>query len=104
MNAYVRSRLALTESSPLVRDYDENAWAELADAKTGPTAPSVSLLEGLHARWAAILSTLTDQEFARTFKHPAMGEISLDTLLCVYAWHSKHHVAQITGLRERSRW
>jgi uncharacterized damage-inducible protein DinB len=104
MNSYVRFRLALTEPSPLIKPYEEAAWAELVDAKAGPTAPSLQLLEGLHTRWVALLSTLTEAEFARTFRHPELGEIRLDWTLGFYAWHSLHHVAQITGLRERSGW
>jgi uncharacterized damage-inducible protein DinB len=104
MNSYVRFRLALTEPSPLIRTYEEAAWAELPDAKSGPTAPSLSLLEALHTRWVALLTNLTDDEFARTFRHPELGEIRLDWTLGFYAWHSRHHVAQIMNLRERSGW
>jgi hypothetical protein len=104
MNSYVRFRLALTEPSPLIKPYEEAAWAELADAKAGPTVPSLHLLEGLHTRWVALLRSLTEDEFARTFRHPELGEIRLDWTLGFYAWHSRHHVAQITGLRERSGW
>ncbi|MBV9443092.1 MAG: putative metal-dependent hydrolase, partial [Acidobacteriaceae bacterium] len=50
MNSYMRFRLALTESSPLIKDYEEGAWAELRDAKTGPVEWSLQLLAGLHAR------------------------------------------------------
>jgi hypothetical protein len=104
INSYVRFRLALTESSPSIKPYEEAAWAELADAKAGPTAPSLTLLEALHTRWVALLKTLTDDEFARTLRHPELGEIRLDWMLGLYAWHSRHHVAQIVGLRERSGW
>jgi hypothetical protein len=104
INSYVRFRLALTEQSPLIKPYEEAAWAELADAKTGPPAPSVALLAALHTRWVTLLKSLTEDEFARTFRHPELGEIRLDWTLGFYAWHSRHHVAQITGLRERSGW
>jgi uncharacterized damage-inducible protein DinB len=104
INCYVRFRLALTEPSPLIRPYEEAAWAELADAKTGPAVLSISLLEALHKRWVALLKTLTEDQFARTFQHPESGEARLDWTLGLYAWHSRHHVAQITGLRERSGW
>jgi hypothetical protein len=104
INSYVRFRLALTEPSPLIKSYEEAAWAELADARTGPPALSLSLLAALHQRWVALLKTLTEDEFARTFRHPELGEVRLDWTLGLYAWHSRHHVAQITGLRKRSGW
>ncbi|MBV9670766.1 MAG: maleylpyruvate isomerase N-terminal domain-containing protein, partial [Acidobacteriales bacterium] len=33
MNAYVRTKLALTETEPTIKPYDEAAWAKLADSK-----------------------------------------------------------------------
>src|ERR1700684_3583440 len=36
MNAYVRTRLALTEDWPVVKGYDEKSWAEIYDARTAP--------------------------------------------------------------------
>jgi hypothetical protein len=30
--------------------------------------------------------------------------VTLDRALQTYAWHGKHHAAQITGLRERMGW
>src|SRR5258706_8205722 len=31
LNAYIRFKLALTESEPTIKPYDEKQWAELAD-------------------------------------------------------------------------
>ncbi len=104
MNSYVRFRWALTESSPLIKVYDEAAWAELPDAKTSPIAPSLLLLEALHTRWVLLLRSLADEDFARTFRHPELGEMRLDRTLGLYAWHSRHHLAHIHNLRERSGW
>jgi len=104
MNSYVRFRLALTENSPLIKPYEEAAWAELADAKNAPVAPSLAILEGLHARFVLMLRSLSAADFARTFRHPEVGENRLDWTLGLYAWHSRHHVAQITALRTRQAW
>lgn len=104
INSYVRFRLALTEDSPLIKPYDQVAWAALPDARTAPVDLSLALLDGLHSRWAALLGTLTDAEFARTFRHPEIGTVRLDTNLALYAWHGRHHTAHITGLRQRSGW
>jgi hypothetical protein len=43
-------------------------------------------------------------DFARTFRHPERGVMTLDTTVALYAWHCKHHVAHITGLRKRMGW
>ena len=99
LNSYTRFRLALTEDSPVIKPYGESLWAELWDAKEAPVAPSLALIEGLHARWTLLLSRLSETDFARTFKHPDIGEVRLDWTLGLYAWHSRHHVAHITALQ-----
>jgi hypothetical protein len=62
------------------------------------------LLQGLHARWSVLLAGLTAEQLERTFLHPESGVQKLDRTLQTYAWHSRHHVAHITRLRERSGW
>ena len=104
MNAYVRFKLALTESEPTIRPYDEAAWARVPEAASGPIGPSLALLEALHARWVASIRSLPAAAFARTFRHPELGVMSLDRLLALYAWHGRHHVAHITSLAAREGW
>ena len=103
MNSFVRFRLALTEDDPPVKPYDEAKWALLADAKE-PVEVSLQLIDALHHRWVVMLRSLADADFSRTLRHPEIGAIDLDFLLALYAWHSRHHEAHITGLRERSGW
>lgn len=104
INAYVRLRLALTEENPVIRPYDEVAWAELWDAREEPVELSLALLEGLHARWTALLRRLPGAAFERSWRHPVSGEHSVDVLVQMYAWHGSHHVAHITSLRAREGW
>jgi uncharacterized damage-inducible protein DinB len=104
LNAYVRLKLALTESGPTIRPYDETLWAELPEARTGPIALSLDLLEALHRRWVAAMKALPAESFERIYQHPEMGTMSLDQMLALYAWHGPHHVAQITTLAEREGW
>ncbi len=104
MNGYVRFRLALTEEEPTIKPYQEALWAELADARTLPVEPSLQLMESLHERWVALLQSMSETDFARRLHHPEIGVIRLDVYLAGYAWHSRHHEAHITGLRERRGW
>jgi hypothetical protein len=104
MNSFVRFRLALTEDNPAVKGYDQVKWSELADSRTVPVESSLSLLTGLHARWTALLRSMTDSDFARTFAHSELGAVPLEQILALYAWHTRHHAAHITGLRERMGW
>jgi uncharacterized damage-inducible protein DinB len=104
MNAFSRFRLALTEPEPTIKPYDEKMWAELADSRMAAVDTSLALLEGLHRRWITMLESLSDSDFARTFRHPEIGTLRLDTYLATYGWHCRHHVAHITSLRQRSGW
>jgi hypothetical protein len=104
MNSYVRFRLALTEDEPTIKPYDEAQWANLRDAATMPPGPSLLLLENLHNRWVVLLHSMSDSDFHRTFRHPALGVVRLDTNLALYAWHGRHHTAHITALRSRMGW
>jgi hypothetical protein len=36
--------------------------------------------------------------------HPENGPMTLDQLLAMYDWHSRHHTAHITNLRSRNNW
>jgi hypothetical protein len=104
MNAYVRFKLTVTEDVPTIRTYEEGEWGELEDSRQAPVEISLRLLEALHVRWVLWLRSLGSDDFARRLYHPEFGEMNLDTLLQLYAWHGPHHVAHITSLRERMGW
>ena len=104
LNSYVRFRWALTEDEPVIKAYDEKAWAELIDARTAPVALSLALLDALHERWVLLLQAMTEADYARVFQHPERGPMRLDHNLALYAWHGRHHVAHITSLRARNGW
>lgn len=103
MNAFVRVRLALTEDWPTITAYDEKAWAMLRDAAS-PAGWSVVLIENLHARWVVLLESLVDEQWVRGMKHPVNGPMTVEMATLLYAWHSRHHVAHITRLREQEGW
>jgi hypothetical protein len=95
INAYIRFRLALTESGPTVKPYEESVWAELVDARTEDPAVSIRILEGLHQRLHRLLASLAPEDFARTAHHPDHGPITVDWLLQLYAWHGRHHTGHL---------
>jgi hypothetical protein len=104
MNSYIRFKFALTEHEPTIKPYDEDVWAKLIDGKTAPIDSSLRLLEGLHERWVLLLRFLSEAELKRKFTHPELGTVTIDQYIGLYAWHGKHHVAHVTGLRERHGW
>lgn len=103
LNAYVRTKLALTEDEPVIKPYEEALWAGLPDRRL-PPASSLELLRGLHVRWVALLESLPESTWQRRFLHPVNGPTTLDGLLAYYAWHGQHHAAHVTRLRGQERW
>ena len=104
MNGMIRTKLALTEDNPTIKPYDENAWAQLPDMAL-PIDVSLVLLDQVHARWVAVLRSLTARQLHRTFVHPEHGRTTtLAYHIQNYDWHSRHHVAHITALRRRNGW
>jgi len=105
INAYTRFKLALTEDNPLIKPYNEAAWAQLSDTQNLPVNISLTLLHALHLRWVELMKNMTETEWQRTLFHPEhKRQISLWDMLATYAWHGKHHAAHITKLRERMNW
>ncbi len=104
MNAYIRFKLALTEEQPHIKPYKEAEWAKLPDNNITPVDVSLHLLAALHSRWVDLLEAMRPSDFGRTLYHPERGVLTLDQMLAMYAWHSNHHLAHITSLRERMGW
>lgn len=97
MNAYLNFRLGLTEENPTIRPVDVDKWVNLADCKTSGIDSSLTLFRGLQERFVTLLETMRFEDFHRTLQ-TARGDRSLATFLGIYAWHGKHHVAQINSV------
>jgi uncharacterized damage-inducible protein DinB len=102
-NSYVRVKMALTEEDPTITAYDEAAWARLPDSQM-PIEVSLPLIEAVHARLVSLLESMSEADYQRTFRHPERGQVTLANNLALYDWHSRHHTAHITSLRERMGW
>ena len=105
VNSYIRFKWTLTEDNPTIKAYNEGDWAALEDSKTGDIRAPLALFAALHAKWVQLLRSMTDDQFARSFLHPETGQtVSLNAALDYYAWHCRHHTAQILWLREQRGW
>jgi uncharacterized damage-inducible protein DinB len=105
MNSFIRFKLGLTENNPTIKPYEQDEWVKLADVQNVPINISLTLLHALHARLTELLKNINADEWERTVVHPEHGrQMSLWFLLGLYAWHSRHHTAHVTALRERMGW
>ena len=102
--AFTRCKLALTEDWPTINPYNEAAWANLPDSRLLTVDVSLALVEALHARWVALLESLSEEDFRKGYNHPERGREMLVKMLAMYDWHSRHHTAHITNLRARQGW
>jgi uncharacterized damage-inducible protein DinB len=102
-NSYMRIKMALTEDDPVIFGYDEAAWAKLPDSRM-PVEASLPMIDALHARLVVLLETMSEADYQKTFRHPERGQVTLANNLALYDWHSRHHTAHITRLRERMGW
>ncbi len=105
LNAYMRFKLAITEDNPVIKPYEEALWAECREAKHGAVNDSLDLLDSLHRRWVSFLKTLNPEDFNRKYFHPTQGKnYVLSTVLSLYVWHGKHHLAHITETKKARGW
>jgi uncharacterized damage-inducible protein DinB len=104
MNAYIRFKRGLTENHPIAGTFREDLWAELNDYIDTPVETSIMLLESLHNRFVTLLVKLKPVDFKRSVTSPTHGDMTLDVAVQRYSWHARHHIAQVTSLRERLGW
>lgn len=95
MNSYIRCKLIATEEHPALKPYDQNAWANFADAVDADVRGSLAMLAQLHRRWVIFWETLPDDAWGRTGHHPESGTVTLEMQLAGYAAHGEAHIDQI---------
>ena len=96
LNSFIRFKWILTEEKPTIKTYIQDEWAKTLDASNEEIMHSTEILEGLHARLVILLKSLRPDQKKRTFIHPEYAkELSLEWMVGLYAWHSRHHLAHI---------
>lgn len=93
--AFIRAKKVVAEENPALQAYDQDVWASHADGSTGPLEPSLAILDGVHARWAAFLRSLPTEAFSRTAIHQERGPLTLEDLLRIYSGHGEKHIGHI---------
>tara|TARA_R110000868_G_scaffold386643_6_gene655007 strand:- start:63 stop:608 length:546 start_codon:yes stop_codon:yes gene_type:complete len=104
-HSYTRFKWALTEDKPLIKAYNETAWADLFDSKTAPIEMSLFHLKAVHSKLVYLLKGLDIDDFNKSFIHPETNsEVLLSYNVGNYAWHSNHHYAHIENVLKRKNW
>ncbi len=106
LNSIIRFKLALTETTPSIRPYFEQRWAELPDGKDDDISDSLALITILHKKWVRLLKNLSEEQLQLEFIHPEHGKVfNLAETIGIYAWHCNHHLAHIKlGLEAKGKY
>jgi hypothetical protein len=104
MNACIRMKLIVTEEKPILKPYNQDQWAVLADCKSSPIEPTLTLIKGLHERWVLFLRSLPETSWTREGIHLENGRVTLFDVLKIYSKHGETHLQQIISFREKMKW
>jgi hypothetical protein len=104
INAYSRMKLIVTEEKPILKPYNQDQWASLADCKNGRLESTLMLIKGLHERWVMFLNSLPETSWTREGIHLENGKVTLEDVLKIYSKHGETHMQQIISFREKMKW
>ena len=90
-----RMKRIIAEDRPRLDAYDHNAFADRLFYDRLDAASVCEMFRLNRILTAEILDNLSDDAFDRVALHPDMGELTLGTLLHVYAYHVHHHLSFI---------
>ena len=91
-----RVRLALSLEGYVVQPYDGAAWVALE----APIPPGVALeaFVALRRLNLTLYRRLTREQRTRPFRHPELGEISIEWIIQVLAGHDLHHLRHFDAI------
>ena len=100
INSYLIFKRVLTEDAPRIQWPDQDRLAELPEANSPDLSYSLTILRGLHERWALMLEAIEDWTLEGT--STGSGKTySLDTLLDIYSRHCDAHDQQIQDVLDK---
>jgi hypothetical protein len=95
LNAFLRTKLILTEDKPILKPFDQDEWVKLPDTTDLPVQPSLDILKGVHGRWAILLESLPEGAWGRVGVHLEAGFLTVDDILETYSRHGEDHLRQV---------
>ncbi|MEO0895094.1 MAG: YfiT family bacillithiol transferase [Bacteroidota bacterium] len=102
MNAYLRFKWSLSEENPMIKAYDEVAFANLGDYRDQDIQNSLDFLHILHKRWIRTMQRMKEEDWKRTYQHPQDGlTYVLEEVLGMYVWHGNHHLGHLKIVAEK---
>jgi hypothetical protein len=101
-----RIRQALAEENHVVQTFDQEAWAQPYDNPSFHAQTALQVFSDLRGWNLLLLDSLPPDEFARRFRHPERGEMTLQSFIELIAGHDLNHLRQLETIAaeiERSK-
>jgi hypothetical protein len=98
MMSAIRIRRLLTEDEPVIRAYDEAAFARILTSDR-PIEPSLEAMRWARETSAQLLDRMTDEDWQRVGTHSESGPYSAEDWLTIYAAHAHDHAEQVKRAR-----
>ena len=93
----MRIRMALNDPGYIVQPYDATSWVDRETPVDGVAALEAYL--ALRKLNIPLYRGASEEERARSFRHPEFGEMSVEWILRTLAGHDLHHLAQLEKVR-----
>lgn len=98
MASAMRIRRLIVEDAAEIQGYDQEAFA-MQSYYDGPIEASLLALQGARASTAAVLDTMTDEDWQSAGTHTEVGAFTAYDWLRSYAVHCDEHADQIRRAR-----
>lgn len=105
MTSAIRLRLLLAEDRPLIRGYDQDAFARRLHYDR-PHESALMAFRYARECTAQLMDRMTESEWVREGTHSEMGAYTVEKWLEIYATHAHSHARQIVevlGLAKRNQ-
>jgi uncharacterized damage-inducible protein DinB len=95
VHGYLRARTAISEPGAGIQAFDQNLWAQSANADAQSMDEAVALCRLLRGMLARQLRALPEAVWEQQVVHPEKGNVPLERLLELYVKHMEVHLAQM---------
>ena len=99
MTSAIRLRLLLVEDNPVIKGYDEAAFAVRLGYNRRDITPALEAFRAARSTTTQLLSMLTEDDWKREGTHTESGRYTTEDWLKIYAAHAHNHAAQIRRLQ-----
>jgi uncharacterized damage-inducible protein DinB len=99
--AATRFRWVAAQPGATIKAYDQDTWANKLHYEKQPIEQAMELFTAVRKATANLLRALPDSAWANTGVHDEHGEMTLKSLVDLYAEHAEKHAKQVWNIRNK---